>query len=118
MTSYAEIYQKFLNLSQAVDQSSRFPLLNPDEKCLLRCCNDYWVQGKDLTVVTCMEIVPTMSTSTVFRYLKKLRQKGFVELETDEADNRVKYLRPTKLTKSYFTEHGKIISNLSMAKIS
>ena len=112
MTKYDEIYQRFLNLSRAIDQSSKFPSLTPDEKSILRCCNDYWIDGQNLTVVEAMNVVPTMSTSTVFRYLKKLRQKGFIELEIDESDNRVKYIRPTKLTKIYFSEHGKIISSL------
>lgn len=109
MTKHAAVYQKFLNLIHAIDEMSDFPSLSPDEKCLLRSLNDFWINDEDITVVTAMSVVKSMSTSTVFRYLKKLRQKGYIELVIDEADNRVKYIRPTKQTISYFAEHGKLL---------
>jgi DNA-binding MarR family transcriptional regulator len=117
MSKYADVYQKFLNLSQAVDELTRFPVLTPDQKCLLRYLNNYWVKGEIITVVAAMNIVDNMSTSTVFRNLKKLRTIGYIQLEIDEIDNRVKYIRPTEQTLSYFTEHGKIFLKTAKAYI-
>ncbi len=108
MKKYASVYQKFLNLAAAIEDLSKFPQLTPDEKCVIRHLNNYWFNNQDITVVIAMNVVKTMSTSTVFRNLKKIRDKGYLELEIDPADNRVKYIRPTAQTISYFAEHGKI----------
>ena len=112
MTKHALIYQKFLKLAQAVDQLTAFPALSPDEKCLIRYLNSYWVEDRPLTVVAAMNLVSGMSSSTAFRNLKKIRQKGYIDLEIDSVDHRVKYVRPTKQIKAYFAEHGKILAKL------
>lgn len=117
MSKHALAYQKFLNLANAIEGLTKFPQLTPDEKCLLRHLNDYWINNRDITVVNAMNIVDTMSTSTVFRYLKKIRQKGYVELEVDKVDNRIKYIRPTEQTISYFAEQGKILLKTAKAFI-
>ena len=115
MSKYTSVYQKFLNLANAVEDLTKFPQLTPDEKCLLRHLNDYWIHEKDITVVTAMNVVSTMSTSTVFRYLKKMRLKGYIALEIDKIDNRVKHIRPTEQTLSYFAEQGKILLKTAKA---
>lgn len=109
MSKYASIYQKFLNFAHAVDELTNFPALTPDEKCLIRTLNTFWVEDKNVTVVEAMNVVKGMSSSTAFRNLKKLRQKGYIALEIDEVDNRVKYIRPTKQIFLYFAEHGKLL---------
>lgn len=56
-----------------------------------------------------MNAVKNMSNATTFRYLKSLRQKGYVRLETDDKDNRIKYILPTEQLENYFIEQGKAI---------
>jgi len=46
----------------------------------------------------------------VFRYLKSLRLKGYIELVIDEVDNRVKYVSSTKQTEKYFDKLGRLIT--------
>ena len=60
-------------------------------------------------VVEAMHMTSDISTSTIFRYLKKLRHKGYIELVVDNLDNRVKYILATPLTDSYFTKMGKLM---------
>ena len=44
------------------------------------------------------------SPATIHRRLKSLRKKGIIELAVDEADNRVKYVKPTALAADYFAQ--------------
>lgn len=109
MSKHAAIYQRFLNLTHAIDEITEFPQLTPDEKCLIRTLNNYWIRSEPITVVRAMTALETQSTSTVFRNLKKIRQKGYIQLMVDEMDNRVKYIEPTEQTIKYFHEHGKLL---------
>lgn len=113
MSNFSLVYQKFLNLASAVDEMSDFPLLDPVEKCLLRKLSKYWLSDTKITVVETMHITEDISTSTIFRYLKKMRLKGYIELVVDDVDNRVKYVSPTKLTESYFNKMGKALVKAS-----
>jgi hypothetical protein len=107
--NFADIYQRFLNLANAIDDLNKFPKLSPDEKCLLRHLNNYWAINQKIKVVQIINLVKSSSPATVFRYLKLLRQKGYIELELDIDDNRIKYINPTELTIAYFSEHGKLL---------
>lgn len=109
MTKHANIYQIFLNLTHAVDELTEFPKLSPDESCLMRHLNKYWVNKQDVKVVEVINTVAHSSPATVFRNLKKLRQKGYIQLIVDSGDNRVKFVQPTSLTVSYFDSLGKLI---------
>jgi DNA-binding MarR family transcriptional regulator len=109
MTKHANIYQIFLNLTHAVDELTEFPKLSPDERCLISHLNKYWVNKQDVKVVEVINTVAHSSPATVFRNLKKLRQKGYIRLIVDSGDNRVKFVQPTSLTVSYFDSLGKLI---------
>jgi DNA-binding MarR family transcriptional regulator len=50
-----------------------------------------------------------ISPSTVQRRLKALRTKGMLKVESDEADNRFKYVQPTELSLKYFAALGQCI---------
>jgi len=117
MSKYDDAYKKFLNLCNAIDSLTEYPQLTPDEKCVIRILNSYWVKNEPITVVEAMSAVKTQSTSTVFRNLKKLREKGYLQLEIDEMDNRVKYVQATDLTIKYFQEHGKALIKTAKAYI-
>lgn len=109
MANFKQIYQKFLNLASAVEEMSEFPTLDPVEQKMLALLSKYWSSKQKITVVEAMHMTQDISTSTVFRYLKKLRNKGYIELIVDELDNRVKYVSATPLTDSYFNKMGKLM---------
>jgi DNA-binding MarR family transcriptional regulator len=109
MSNFKQIYQKFLNLAIALEEMSDFPVLEPVEQRMLTLLNKYWSTKEPITVVSAMNMTPDISTSTVFRYLKKMRAKGYIQLVVDETENRVKYITPTALTESYFNKMGKLM---------
>jgi DNA-binding PadR family transcriptional regulator len=109
MSNFKQMYQKFLNLAIALEEMSDFPALEPVEQKLLALLNKYWSSKEPITVVCAMNMTPEISTSTIFRYLKKMRAKGYIQLVVDETDNRVKYITPTALTESYFNKMGKLM---------
>lgn len=113
MATFKDVYQKFINLAIATEQLSDLPTLDPIEKQLLALLSHSWSNNRKITVVETMNITNELSTSTVFRYLKKLRQKGYLELIVDEIDNRVKYVSPTKQCDKYFSRLGKLITEAS-----
>ena len=110
MSTFKDVYQKFINLAIATEHLSDLPLLDPIEKQLLALLSHSWSNDKKITVVETMNITNELSTSTIFRYLKKLRQKGYLELILDEVDNRVKYVSPTKQCDKYFSRLGKLMA--------
>lgn len=109
MPNFKHIYQKFLNLAVALEDMSEFPKLDPVEYRLLTLLNKYWANEEPITVVEAMNMSANISTSTIFRYLKKMRLKGYIQLILDDTDNRVKYVAPTALTESYFNKMGKLL---------
>ncbi len=109
MANFKQIYQKFLNLANAVEELSEFPTLDPVEQKMLALLSKYWSGKQKITVVAAMHMTNEISTSTIFRYLKKLRQKGYIELVVDDFDNRVKYVSATAQTDSYFNKMGKLM---------
>jgi DNA-binding MarR family transcriptional regulator len=113
MANFKQIYQKFLNLANAVEKLSEFPNLDPVEQKMLALLSKYWSGKQKITVVEAMHMTTDISTSTIFRYLKKLRQKGYIELVVDDFDNRVKYVSATAQTDSYFSKMGKIMIKAS-----
>jgi DNA-binding MarR family transcriptional regulator len=56
-----------------------------------------------------MHTSPEMSPSSVHRHLKALRSKGFVELQVDERDNRIKFISYTPLSEQYFSRLGQCL---------
>jgi DNA-binding MarR family transcriptional regulator len=113
MSGFKDVYQKFLNLAMAAEKLSELPLLEPIEKRMLGLLSAYWSDKKPITVVEAMNMTEELSPSTIFRYLKKLREKGYIELVVDELDNRVKYVSPTKQTDKYFAKLGKLMTEAS-----
>lgn len=87
-----------------------FPLLEPIEERLLNAFAAAWHNGKQLTVLEAMQITPEVSSATVHRRLKTLKQKGYLEFAPDATDSRIKYLAPTPLALQYFTELGAALS--------
>ncbi len=108
-------YMKFLHLTQAVNELPQFPSLDPMEERLLNYFASAWFSGKKLTVLETMNRTPEISPSTVHRRLKTLRKKGFINLDVDHVDSRIKYIVHTDLTNRYFSHLGQCLSSNSEA---
>jgi DNA-binding MarR family transcriptional regulator len=109
MTNYSDMYKRFINLAVAAEKLLEYPKLDPTETKILNLLITYWQNKQAITVVETMHMTNEISTSTVFRYLKTLRKKGYIELAVDEIDNRVKYVQATKQTEDYFAKLGKLM---------
>ena len=109
MSNFRDVYTRFINLAVANEKLLAVPPIDPIEKTILHLLVTYWERKQLITVVETMSITDDFSTSTVFRYLKKLRQKGYVELVQDEVDNLIKYVTATAKTENYFAELGKLM---------
>jgi DNA-binding MarR family transcriptional regulator len=102
-------YLRFLNLVQAIKQIPTFPAMDPVEERLLEMLGVNWHHGKKVRVLEAMGLSTEISATTAHRLLKTLRKKGMIDLDTDNVDNRVKYVVPTALAEQYFVTLGQAI---------
>lgn len=65
-----------------------------------------WHAKTPVTVLEAMVILPEISTTTAHRRLKQLRNLGWIDLRTDDKDNRIKYIEPQKLASKHFAALG------------
>ena len=96
----------FLRLSHLVEKVSPELQLDACSERLLHWMAITWQAGSKITVVQAMHQATEMSTTTAHRRLKLMRQQGFIALETDANDQRVKYVVPTEQTHRLFTQNG------------
>lgn len=108
--NYSQTYIKFINLAQAIRELPTFPSLDVTEQQLLNAFVVLWNQKKSVRVVEAMQMFPGISGSTVHRRLVTLRKKGMISLETDEDNQRVKYISPTPLAHKYFAKLGECLN--------
>ena len=107
--SYKNTYLRFVNLMIAAEELSDLPSLDSLETRILKLLSIHWEKNNPITVAEAMRISDEVSVSTMFRYLKKLRHKGYLQLVIDKSDNRVKYVEATNQTDKYFCELGKLM---------
>jgi hypothetical protein len=113
--NFSQMYTKYLNLVQAVRSLPSFPQLDAVESRMLNVFAAAWHEGKTITVLEAMVMLPEISTTTAHRRLKMLRKKGMIDLDLDGQDNRVKYVVPTKATHQYFAQLGQCMEKAQMA---
>ena len=99
-----QTYLKFLNLLKAVRELPDFPAMDDVEEKMLNAFVAAWSAGKPITVVDAMNILPGTSPATAHRRLKTLRKSGWIQLTTDEVDNRIKYVGSTPMADKYFAK--------------
>lgn len=97
-------YLNFLNLMQAVKDLPAFPVMDALEERILNVLAAQWHEGKKLPVLDAMALFSDTSPATVHRRLKSFRAKGFIALQLDDKDNRVKYIVQTPQTRKYFAK--------------
>lgn len=108
----AAAYLRFLNLVEAI-RSPVLPALDTTEERLLNVLGAAWHEGRRVTVLEAMQMLPDASSTTVHRRLNALRSKGLLANEPDAHDSRIKYLIPTPAAMSYFEELGKCLARAS-----
>ncbi len=106
----SQAYLKFISLVQAVRELPGFPDMDALEERMLNLFAASWQRNQQLTVLQAMDMVSGISPSTVHRRLKALRKKGLIALESDEIDNRVKYVVATERANQYFTQLGRCLT--------
>jgi DNA-binding MarR family transcriptional regulator len=99
-------YLRFLYLMRTVKESMQTNA-DPIEEQMLNLLGALWYEGKKVTVLEAMALLPDISATTLHRRLKTLRTKGFISMDMDELDNRVKYVVPTPMASEYFSKLGK-----------
>jgi DNA-binding MarR family transcriptional regulator len=109
MPTNKEVYRRFVNLMIGAEHLCKLPSLDPTEKRILQLLVAFWERNQPITVIEAMNMTDEISTSTSFRYLKKLRQKGYLTLEVDDYDNRVKYVKATEQADQYFSHLGRLM---------
>ena len=107
MREYVKAYQRFINLMLATENLSDPLFVSPIERRILYILSTYWSSGKSITVSESLIRVNEVSAATAFKYIKKLKEKGYIRLSLDKNDNRIKYVLPTALTDKFFGEMGK-----------
>ena len=66
MANFKLIYQKFLNLANAVEELSEFPTLDPVEQKMLALLSKYWSDKQKITVVEAMHMTTEISTCLLY----------------------------------------------------
>ncbi|WP_143541656.1 hypothetical protein [Rhodoferax fermentans] len=107
--TFSQTYLRFLNLVQAIRQKDRLFALDPVDERLLNCFAVVWVTGRYLTASEASVSVADVAPRTVQRRVVSLVEKGLLRVESDEKDNRVKYLFATDKTAQYFEELNKCL---------
>ena len=103
-------YVKFLQLVSTVRQLPSYPAMDVTEVQTLNALAQEWQIGNKVSVVQAMGMLPDVSPSSVHRRLKTLRAKGFVSLQEDEFDNRIKYIIGTRLFARYLAQMDRCLT--------
>lgn len=106
-------YLRFLYLVRTVKESMSTNV-DPIEEQMLNLLGALWYEGKKVTVLEAMELLPEISSTTLHRRLKTLRAKGFIALEMDEFDNRLKYVVSTPISAEYFLKLGQSLQDAGL----
>ncbi len=113
--SHSSVYLRFLSLVESIRGIPDFPGLDIFEERLLNVFAAAWHEGQKISVLQAATLEVGMSQSTIHRRLKSLRKKGYLVLEIDEEDNRVKYITPTAVCDKYFAALGRCLSKAQRA---
>ncbi len=113
--SFSKTYTQHLIQVQAISRLPRFPQLDAVENRMLGILASKWHEGKPITVLEAMVMLPQISTTTAHRHLTFLRKKGMIDPVLNEEDRRIKYIVPTKATHRYFAQLGQCMGDSKTA---
>jgi hypothetical protein len=92
---------RLLNLMSAIRDLSPFELLNAEEELLLDDLIVRWYSSATLTVGEVINDPRYPSSTTAYRRLVALKDKGIIALDVALNDKRVRHIRPTKAALLY-----------------
>lgn len=95
---------RLLNMLSALRELTPFNSLTADEEVLLDELIVHWHRTDNLTISDVMVGTRRASSSTNYRRLIRLRDKGFVKLRPDLQDKRVKFVEPTARARDYMDQ--------------
>ncbi|MFN4116640.1 MAG: MarR family transcriptional regulator [Inhella sp.] len=105
----SEVFLRFLSLVEAIRGLPTFPALDAVEERVFHALAAAWGQGRSVTVMDAMRLLPEISPSTAHRRLKELRAKGLIQMREDGGDGRLRLVRPTQAARAYFSKLGRCI---------
>ena len=108
----APSHLKLLNLLSAIRELSPFEDLSADEEQLLGDLAVRWHLSGHVTVGDLMQSSGRVSSSTMYRRLLALRDKGFVDLPEDQNDRRSRFVVPTASAKKYIKKLDECVYKL------
>ena len=103
---------RLLNLLSAMREIAPFSALTADEEQLLDELIIRWHQASAVSVSEVMYEVSRATSSTTYRRLVALRDKGLVAFRKDPQDKRLRFVEPTVEAQKYMTALGDGLSAL------
>ena len=94
-------YLLFLELLRLHHVGDHFPNLSLQEQNLLNFIYIRLLSNKPCSIHSCINDKNNGSPSAAHRYLKGLRLKGYINLTSNEVDNRIKKIELTALAKEF-----------------
>ncbi len=113
----ARVYQGFAGLASLALQAEEFPALGLSAAAMLEELAVLWTRHDELPVIFALHRVHdaphsplVLSLNALGRLLHRLRQDGWVVLESSNKDGRTKLVRPTEQTHRYFNILGQCMA--------
>jgi DNA-binding MarR family transcriptional regulator len=103
---------RLLNLLSAIRGLSPFETMTAEEDELLRALIVRWHDFQDISVSDITKSMTGMSSTTAYRRLCGLRQKGLIKLRSDATDKRVKFVDPTEMAREYSKQVDLVLEQL------
>ncbi len=101
---FMNVHARFVNLIESLDS---FKELTPTEYFLINKLISMWDKKAQVTVNEVLMIKGLGSRAKLHRDLMSLKDKGFIGHESDEDDQRVKYVVAKKKLEQFILGHEK-----------
>lgn len=112
MDSASPTLLRLLNLLSAIRETVPFSAMSAEEQQLLEDLIVRWNSFDPVTVSEVMRDSGRASSSSIYRRLMGLKQKGLIVMRVDERDRRVKFVEPTKRATDYMQQLSNGVANL------
>lgn len=115
MVNTKPTFVRFLHMLSALRELSWLSDLSADEEQLLGELVVRWHQVDTITVSDVMLHADRASSSTMYRRLLGLKEKGMIAFRVDERDKRVKFVEPTAKAHDYMQHLSQSVEQLVQA---
>lgn len=104
---------RLLNLLEAIRGLSPFDTLDADEELLLNDLVIRWSKQDQVMVRDLLDDNRYPSSTTAYRRLMRLHDKGLVAFEVPANDRRKKYILPTAAARQYVSSLESVVDQIS-----